>query len=87
MAVLQHHLVESVLMPRFGGEDVEVKYTAELPELVSKSGEAPGRLGVIMQPTPLKSVMDVARADDVMPAKSTFFFPKLASGLVIHPVT
>ncbi|MFW6335926.1 MAG: DUF1015 family protein [Phycisphaeraceae bacterium] len=86
VAVLQHHLVEHVLMPRFGGEDIEVKYTAELPELVSISREAPGRLGVIMQPTPLKSVMDVARADDVMPAKSTFFFPKLASGLVIHPV-
>ena len=86
VAVLQHHLVEHVLMPRFGGEDIEVKYTAELPDLVSMSGEAPGRLGVIMQPTPLKSVMDVARADDVMPAKSTFFFPKLASGLVIHPV-
>jgi hypothetical protein len=86
VAVLQHHLVEHVLMPRFGGDDVAVKYTAELPEVASMSREAPGRLGVVMQPTPLASVMDVARADDVMPAKSTFFYPKLASGLVVHPV-
>ena len=86
VAVLQHHLIEHVLMPRFGGDAVEVRYTAELPEVVSMSRDAPGRLGVIMQPTPLESVMDVARADDVMPPKSTFFYPKLASGLVVHPV-
>jgi uncharacterized protein (DUF1015 family) len=39
-----------------------------------------------MQATPLKSVCDVARANEVMPPKSTFFFPKLATGLVINPL-
>jgi uncharacterized protein (DUF1015 family) len=30
--------------------------------------------------------VEVADAGEVMPAKSTFFHPKLPSGLVIHPL-
>ena len=45
-----------------------------------------GRLGVIMQATPLQSVMQVSDAGAVMPPKSTFFYPKLATGLVVTPL-
>ena len=89
VAVLQHHLIEQVVGPVFakrGMEDVAVKYTAEASAVKDLAHAGPGRLGVLMQPTPLESVMAVAEADDVMPPKSTFFYPKLASGLAIHPV-
>ena len=51
-----------------------------------KVSDTVSQLAVILQPTPLESVMDVALADEVMPPKSTFFYPKLATGLVIHPL-
>ena len=38
-----------------------------------------------MNPTPVAHVKAVADAGEVMPQKSTFFYPKLASGLVINP--
>ena len=77
----------------FGGErdhasgGVTFKYTAELDEMMRLAGEDPGtRVGVVMRSTPLDAVMAVARADEVMPPKSTYFYPKLATGLVVNPL-
>jgi uncharacterized protein (DUF1015 family) len=87
VAVLHELLIERVLKPRFGTERIGFKYTADLAEMRRMAEAEPGRLGVIMQPTPQHAVCDVARAGEVMPPKSTFFFPKLATGLVINPLT
>jgi uncharacterized protein (DUF1015 family) len=40
----------------------------------------------LMNPTKVYEVRDVADAGEVMPQKSTFFYPKLASGLVLNPI-
>jgi len=37
-----------------------------------------------MYPTTLEQLMDIADADEIMPPKSTWFEPKLRSGLFIH---
>jgi len=48
---------------------------------------APGVQAVfLMNPTPVKQVKAVADAGEVMPQKSTFFYPKIASGLVLNPI-
>jgi uncharacterized protein (DUF1015 family) len=41
---------------------------------------------LVMNPTRVSQVKEVADAGEVMPQKSTFFYPKLASGLVINPI-
>jgi uncharacterized protein (DUF1015 family) len=41
---------------------------------------------VLLRGTPARQIVDVAEAKESMPAKSTFFHPKLPSGLVIHPL-
>ena len=38
----------------------------------------------LMNPTPTRVVRDIAEAGEVMPQKSTFFFPKILTGLAIH---
>lgn len=40
----------------------------------------------LMNAPRLESVAEVCLAGEVMPQKSTYFFPKLASGLVLHPL-
>lgn len=40
-----------------------------------------------MQPTTMEELRAVCVAGDLMPQKSTYFYPKLASGLVINPLT
>lgn len=43
-------------------------------------------LAVAMQPVRVETVLAIADADGVMPPKSTWFEPKLLSGLVIHTI-
>jgi uncharacterized protein (DUF1015 family) len=40
---------------------------------------------VLLEPTPVSSILAVARDGDVMPQKSTYFYPKALTGLVINP--
>ena len=88
VAILQHLVVDEIL----GGADagLTVKYTADLPtmkRMAAEGGEdGDSRIGVVMRATPLESVMAVSLAGDVMPAKSTYFYPKLATGLAINPL-
>jgi uncharacterized protein (DUF1015 family) len=39
----------------------------------------------LLDPTPVEAVVAVARDGDVMPQKSTYFYPKAITGLVINP--
>jgi uncharacterized protein (DUF1015 family) len=38
----------------------------------------------LMNPTPVEVVRRVSEAGHVMPQKSTFFYPKVVTGLAIH---
>jgi uncharacterized protein (DUF1015 family) len=60
-----------------------IKDTADALERVHK-GEA--QVGFVMHPTRVQQVRDVSDAGEVMPQKSTFFYPKIASGLVMNPL-
>jgi uncharacterized protein (DUF1015 family) len=40
----------------------------------------------ILRPLPVQSLQDVASQGERMPAKSTYFYPKAISGLVINPL-
>ena len=41
--------------------------------------------GFLLEPTPVPSILAVARDGDVMPQKSTYFYPQALTGLVINP--
>jgi uncharacterized protein (DUF1015 family) len=41
---------------------------------------------IVMRPLAVRSLQDVAAAGERMPAKSTYFYPKALSGLVINPL-
>jgi uncharacterized protein (DUF1015 family) len=41
----------------------------------------------LMRPTPVEQVRAVAAAGETMPPKSTYFFPKLLTGLVFNPLS
>lgn len=88
VAVLQHLIVERLCQPQFcpPGQEVGWKFPHSLSELRTDTESEGFQLGVVMQPTPLESVRQVSEAGELMPQKSTYFYPKLATGLVIHPL-
>jgi uncharacterized protein (DUF1015 family) len=65
-------------------EKAEIFYTKSLEEVVRlvRSGEY--KLGFILPPLRATDVFEVALAGEKMPHKTTYFYPKLLSGLVFH---
>ena len=63
-----------------------VSYVHSLREAEEALVSGTCRLAAIMRGTPVRQIVGVAEAGESMPAKSTFFHPKLPSGLVIHPL-
>jgi uncharacterized protein (DUF1015 family) len=72
------------LVDRFGHEGIA--YTPEQEEAVRRveSGEADAAL--LVRPLGVADVFERARAGRTLPQKATYFFPKLVSGLLLHPV-
>jgi uncharacterized protein (DUF1015 family) len=49
------------------------------------SGRDGADAAFLLEPTPVADIAAVARQGDVMPQKSTYFYPKALTGLVINP--
>jgi uncharacterized protein (DUF1015 family) len=62
-----------------------VSYTPSVDEAVSAvdSGRAAGAF--IVRPTRIEDVFRFAEAGETLPQKTTYFYPKLLSGLLFHP--
>ena len=84
-------LQQRILAPVLGVDDPRtskridfiggIRGTDELVKLVD-SGKA--AVAFSMFPTTVQQLMDIADADQIMPPKSTWFEPKLRSGLFVH---
>lgn len=63
-----------------------VSYTPSVEEAVAAvdSGRAAGAF--IVRPTRIEDVFRFAEAGETLPQKTTYFYPKLLSGLLFHPV-
>ena len=44
------------------------------------------QIALMLRATPLSALEDLGKTGEVMPQKSTYFFPKLTSGLLFHPL-
>ncbi len=83
-AVLQRLVLTGILGVGEGDDRVEFAHDgAETLGLV-ESGEC--TLAFFLNPTPTERVLDVADAGERMPQKSTYFYPKLPTGLVMNPL-
>jgi uncharacterized protein (DUF1015 family) len=63
-----------------------VTYTAYADEAIATVDRGDAAAAFLLQPVTVEQVARFAHAGEVMPPKSTFFFPKLTSGLLFHPV-
>ena len=63
-----------------------IRYTKSAPEAIKAVEGWDGvDAAFLLEPTPVASIEAVAREGDVMPQKSTYFYPKALTGLVINP--
>jgi len=87
LAFLHAYLLERKVVPELcGGKGPEVRYIQSAQQAVEQAKQTRGA-AFVMQPTTIQELRAVCQAGDLMPQKSTYFYPKLASGLVINPLT
>jgi uncharacterized protein (DUF1015 family) len=63
-----------------------VTYTPYAAEAVAAVDRGEAEAAFLLRPTRIDDVWAVARRGEVMPQKSTFFYPKLTSGLLLLPL-
>ncbi len=85
VAILQTLIMDGALAA-FKTDATEVTYTPDGNEALSAVRSGAVQLAVIMQGTPVSAVEAVALAGEVMPHKSTYFYPKLSTGMVLKPL-
>jgi uncharacterized protein (DUF1015 family) len=67
-------------------EDIQEKitYMKSLPAAMTKLSTDEYAFGFFLNAVNMDEIVRVASDNEVMPQKSTFFYPKVYSGLVVH---
>jgi uncharacterized protein (DUF1015 family) len=72
-------------------EDIAAKkglgYTPSAEQAIAELRDGSCDAAFFLRPTPVEQVRAVAAAGETMPPKSTYFFPKLLTGIVFNPLS
>jgi uncharacterized protein (DUF1015 family) len=63
-----------------------ISYTADAAEAERRVRNGEAAVAYLLRPTRIEDVFAHARRGEVLPQKTTYFFPKLISGLLFHPL-
>jgi len=63
-----------------------VRYSHDLDEVARQVAAGDNKLGVLLEATPVRSIVAVAGGRRRLPPKTTFFYPKIPSALVFRPL-
>ena len=88
-AILEELVLKGIL--GMSTDDIAAKrgigYTPSIDEALAKLDAGDYQAAFLLRPTPVDQVREVAAAGETMPPKSTYFFPKLLTGLVFNPLS
>jgi uncharacterized protein (DUF1015 family) len=85
VAVL-HELVLGKALRELSDAEPDISYTPDGNAARAATRDGSADLVAILQGTPLTAVEAVADAGESMPHKSTYFYPKLATGMILKPL-
>jgi uncharacterized protein (DUF1015 family) len=83
-------LERDILVPHLGADQAaltaagELGYTKDAAEAARLVASGAAAAALILRPIPKSAIAAVAEAGETMPQKSTYFFPKLLTGVAFH---
>ena len=83
--VLLHRLVLEGMLgitPEAQGRQSNLDYVKDHRELFLRVAQGRAQIGILMNPTRIDQVIEATRGGERLPQKSTYFYPKIPSGLV-----
>jgi uncharacterized protein (DUF1015 family) len=88
VSVLHNLVFERMLgmTPAAQEAQTNLRYVKDTSKALAEAGTAGTQAVFLLAPVKVEQVTAVADAHEVMPQKSTFFYPKIASGVVINKI-
>jgi uncharacterized protein (DUF1015 family) len=88
VSVLHRDILEGAmgLAPAALEEERYVGYSRDLQAVLDRVDSGAAQAAFLLRPPAVSDVVSVAAAGQVMPQKSTYFYPKPASGIVFNPL-
>jgi uncharacterized protein (DUF1015 family) len=88
VSILHYLVIGDVLGIPFEslGATKEIEYFKDAEKAAKAVRGEVGGFAFFLNPTPISALQAVASARETMPPKSTYFYPKLVTGLVINPL-
>ncbi|GAI83812.1 unnamed protein product, partial [marine sediment metagenome] len=83
VSIVDHVILEE-LLGLSSEDEVKISYNYEIKEAVSRVLAQDYQLAFILKPVRAETIKAIADAGDRMPRKSTYFYPKLPSGLILN---
>lgn len=83
VSILHRFVLEDILDIKASSVEDRVFFTKSAEEAI-RLASAPKTAAFLLRPTPLSALKKIAAAHKTMPQKSTYFYPKLLTGLVIN---
>ena len=90
VTILHSLILERILHISIDAQEkkTNIKYIKDFDDAIEEvRNSAETQMVFLMNPTKIEQVKAVAEAGLVMPQKSTYFFPKLLTGLTINPLS
>ena len=85
-AIISKLIIDKGLKQWSPGGSPAVEYTASTAEAIDACRAGRAQLAVCLKGIPIEAVEAIARLGSSMPHKSTYFYPKIATGMVLKPL-
>lgn len=84
--ILHKYIIDRVIQPTLNKDaPPTLHYHKTMEETIKEAKDHDG-IACLMPATSMAQLRDICLAGELMPQKSTYFFPKLATGMVINPL-
>jgi sugar diacid utilization regulator len=84
VSIVDHVILENLLALSSEKEKTGLAYSYDMADAVGKVLTQEYQLAILLSPVRPEMIKMIADAGDKMPRKSTYFYPKSPSGLIVH---
>ena len=77
-------ILKHFVFDKAGIKSEDIIYTKDFDEVISMVDQGQAAAGFIMNPVPIAQLQTIALNGEKMPPKTTYFYPKVLSGLTVY---
>ena len=86
VSILHELVLGELIRGQFAGGSPHVRYVHLIDEVLHSIASKACDVACLVPPATMEHVQRIASTGERMPAKSTYFYPKLLTGLVFNPI-